>query len=427
MMRVVWLATTCTVVAVDALALSSSPIRGNHPMMMTSFSDARRREEKTVVVVVGAGLGGLALSLGLARLGYAVELAEKRTAFTSLGATFGLRPNGVKALEEICEDVVPPLRQVGVTLDFLNGTLMLPWRVVRDSLLDQVQQRSDCISLRMGMDLQDLHDGDDCITGTFKGRDGTMVTLTGSLLVGCDGVSSKVRQLLGLTLAQSSGAKAWRSSVTVPPDSKLVPLLDKGVLPLGMPNYGPCTLAAFNFHPKLPCTIAWTLTTKEKDIAAGTHPWTALEPHVDKNDDQREQIKELFDLSLPDDLGHVLDLRTIDPRSAHTETSGWGGKGRVTLLADAAHAIRPASGLGGSLAFEDGVVLCRALAAAATTTDWWKDPVSVAALIASFENARLPRVCKIWNDEWERSESAYTDQPMGPPTEEYTEWLHAGV
>jgi 2-polyprenyl-6-methoxyphenol hydroxylase-like FAD-dependent oxidoreductase len=40
---------------------------------------------------------------------------------------------------------------------------------------------------------------------------------------------------------------------------------------------------------------------------------------------------------------------------------GCGGKGCVTLVGNAAHALHPASGLGGALAFEDAFVLCHLL------------------------------------------------------------------
>lgn len=403
------------------------------------------------VIVVGAGLAGLALSLGLAKLGYTVDLVEKRRTFTAQGATFGLRPNGIQALEELCGDaVVPPLRNVGLSLPMARGGLMLPWHVVRDSLLQQVEQRADKIRLRTGLNLQDLDNGIECVTVSFQTeqddndddekdyeKDGekegafvpTVVTLKGCLLIGCDGVNSCVREYLGLPAACSSGTTLWRGSATVScENSKLFPLLDQGLVPLGMVNQGPCTFMIFNFHPALPNVMAWTLASKTKDIVKGTHAWTVLDPHL-QDEREREIIQEILESSLPEDVSHVMDLKTIDPTSAQQQQSrsslpsGWGGKGRVTILGDAAHAMRPASGLGGSMAFEDCVVLCRELAVANN----WRDFDRASALISRFETARVPRVSKIWKDEWERSESAYTGQRMPPATDEYMEWLHAGV
>jgi 2-polyprenyl-6-methoxyphenol hydroxylase-like FAD-dependent oxidoreductase len=43
--------------------------------------------------------------------------------------------------------------------------------------------------------------------------------------------------------------------------------------------------------------------------------------------------------------------------------SGWGGRGRVTLIGDVAHACQPTYGQGGNLALEHCIVLCRLLVA----------------------------------------------------------------
>ena len=133
--------------------------------------------------------------------------------------------------------------------------------------------------------------------------------------MGCDGVDSAVRAHLGLPRARSCGATMWRSSAIVPPDSKAAFLLEKGIVPMGLCVHGPCTFAAFNFHSTTPSTMAWSVSTKQTDIAQGTQPWTIMKQHVNDEQDS-ELIQELFSLSHPDDLLHVLDLRTIDPTTS---------------------------------------------------------------------------------------------------------------
>lgn len=55
-----------------------------------------------VAIVIGAGLAGLAVALALVRNDhYTVHLVERRTTFDRQGATFGLQPNGVLALDEL--------------------------------------------------------------------------------------------------------------------------------------------------------------------------------------------------------------------------------------------------------------------------------------------------------------------------------------
>ena len=64
--------------------------------------------------------------------------------------------------------------------------------------------------------------------------------------------------------------------------------------------------------------------------------------------------------------------------------------GRVVLVGDSAHAMRPASGLGGALAFEDAVVLCRLLKKRGI--DSLKTKQSTNDLIHEFETSRYDRV-----------------------------------
>jgi 2-polyprenyl-6-methoxyphenol hydroxylase-like FAD-dependent oxidoreductase len=69
----------------------------------------------TAIVVVGSGLVGLATSLGLAKLGYnQVELVECRKDWARQGSAFGLAPNGIQALQELCPKAKDKLLMQGV-------------------------------------------------------------------------------------------------------------------------------------------------------------------------------------------------------------------------------------------------------------------------------------------------------------------------
>ena len=50
-------------------------------------------------IIVGAGIAGLAASLGLARIGRSSLVLEKAPDFTALGAGLQLGPNAVAALQ----------------------------------------------------------------------------------------------------------------------------------------------------------------------------------------------------------------------------------------------------------------------------------------------------------------------------------------
>ena len=53
------------------------------------------------VIVSGGGLAGLSTSLGLARLGYCIDIIECRTSWLQQGSAFGLAANGRRALNEL--------------------------------------------------------------------------------------------------------------------------------------------------------------------------------------------------------------------------------------------------------------------------------------------------------------------------------------
>jgi 2-polyprenyl-6-methoxyphenol hydroxylase-like FAD-dependent oxidoreductase len=79
------------------------------------------------------------------------------------------------------------------------------------------------------------------------------------------------------------------------------------------------------------------------------------------------------------------------------------------------------------MAFEDAVVLCRALAKA-KAQGTLNDRAGVQRALAEFENSRIPRIRKIWVDEWERAEIVYKQKKqMGPWSDEYRAWVYDGV
>jgi glycine/D-amino acid oxidase-like deaminating enzyme len=53
---------------------------------------------KFSVIVVGAGIGGCATALGLARRGHSVQVLEARSELSELGAGLQISPNGAKVL-----------------------------------------------------------------------------------------------------------------------------------------------------------------------------------------------------------------------------------------------------------------------------------------------------------------------------------------
>eukprot|EP00592_Proboscia_alata_P007431 CAMPEP_0194357646 /NCGR_PEP_ID=MMETSP0174-20130528/5103_1 /TAXON_ID=216777 /ORGANISM="Proboscia alata, Strain PI-D3" /LENGTH=578 /DNA_ID=CAMNT_0039127759 /DNA_START=131 /DNA_END=1867 /DNA_ORIENTATION=+ len=346
-------------------------------------------------------------------------------------------------------------------------------------------------------------------TQTQKDDDGTntqidneaedVLDLTGIMLVGADGVHSAVRASLDLAPATQTGSVCWRGSISITDDDddddddaidnnninnarKLLaplltsPLLTTGKMVLGYIKCGPyCVVGLKSFHSKYPGVMTWTVNTKEPDAAVKfSHPRDALGAYLDSitkndndddDDDDEENkktaslIEAVLELADPEELHHSLPFVTIGlPEENQDEnanvnvnangTTGWGGTGRVTLIGDAAHAMRSAGGQGGAMAFEDCVVLARILEQTQalsggnandndkdsdndTVDDVHHTRASIETAVLEFENSRLPRVRTIWNDQWERAERAYKGDFKPSRTEEdelkYQAWVDKGV
>ena len=118
--------------------------------------------------MVGSGLTGLSVSLGLAKLGYRVHIVERRHDWGQRkGVTYLMQPNAVRALEQVCQEAMDPLYEMGFPLPHSECKMYARW-IVRDSLLKQVMLMNNNISLHMGWSFSDVEDDHpDLIKGTF--------------------------------------------------------------------------------------------------------------------------------------------------------------------------------------------------------------------------------------------------------------------
>mmetsp|Transcript_22035 Transcript_22035/g.53338 ORF Transcript_22035/g.53338 Transcript_22035/m.53338 type:complete len:428 (-) Transcript_22035:329-1612(-) len=403
------------------------------------------------VLIVGGGLAGLAAALGIASksddgedpLDLEVVIVERRPDFESRGATFGLQPNGIAALEEIAPAALETMREAGISIATTGG-YMLPWWTVRDALLDAVLARKDRIALRMGMSIKSVvpsEDGDGRrMVATFHDSD---VTIEADVIVGADGVHSHVRRrILNLPPAVPSNALVWRGNVDTNANTSLGRFKP---YPLAtIVRFGPALiLAYFNFQEKVDGKLAWVFTLNKDAYAGGsdpsfesgaTTPLDLIESYVKSAESPDDDVlrKDFEDAKLvlgsthlPSDLTYSTEMGVVDLNREH----GWGGRGNVTLIGDAAHSLRPASGLGGSLAFEDATLLSRAIAAAARGRDaTGAGNTSVEGELRSFEARRLPRCRSLSRDQTIRSKLSYTipfsDIPPCDP--KYREWTFKG-
>lgn len=341
-------------------------------------------------LIIGAGIAGPAAAMALRRAGIDVEVYESYPApAADIGSWLGLQTNGLDALRAIgadravCEIGYPTTSiafrsSSGKVLGEIPTGRPLPGGVAGRSM-----RRSDLHrtlreeAARRGIGIwQDRRLVGVTSRGAAPGRvvatfaDGS--TATGDLLVGCDGIRSRVREALN-----PSGPRA-----------RYVPALNVGgYADLVPPGARPGVLTmyfgrrAFSGYLVTPAGQTW---------------WFANPPRRDEPADGQlaavsdAEWRDLLHRLYADDRSPTADLVDSTPGPL----AGWTTHDlptvpvwhddRIVLVGDAAHAMSPTSGQGASMAIEDAVVLGQCL----------RD-LPLPQALARYEALRRPRVQRI--------------------------------
>ncbi|MGG7100815.1 FAD-dependent monooxygenase [Rhodococcus sp. 24CO] len=286
--------------------------------------------------IVGGGIGGLTAAIALRKAGWDVTVYERASEFTEVGAAVVLFPNALAALDEI--GVGEQVR--ANSLPYSSGAI----RNLRGQNL--VTRRIG--DLAGGRDLVTIHRADlievlvralpaECL------RTGTRVTGAGcrdhgrgeivtdgdtaryDLVVAADGVHSVVRQQLwpGEGTVVHTGVSAWRWIVDGPPLNFVGQVWgvrgEFGILPLAGNR-----------------TYAFAGAQRGVESLAHFADWP-------------EPVSQLVANAVP---ARIIENELLEIRTPKLLT-----RGKIALIGDAAHAMRPHLGLGAALAIEDAVTL----------------------------------------------------------------------
>lgn len=336
--------------------------------------DSGRVDSGLRILVIGAGIAGLAVTRALRLAGFTPDVVEKESASTIPGSGMFLPGNGARALRLLdLHEAVRPLGTVitgqrvltpgGTTLAEIDAAQL--WGAVGECRglpradLHRVLLAGAGADIRFGTAVSGVEIVGDTAKVTFAGGGGDGDSAEYDLVIAADGRRSAVRAMAGLGgPARPVGQVAYRAVVEAgqrdAPDAWTL-LLGGGTSLLALPvGDGRTYLYADETTTESSPPAGDAAVDRVRQLFAGYGgPAPALLRHV-----ERVQVARLEEVDLP----------------------AW-VRGPVALIGDSAHATAPALAQGAALALEDAVALAEELT---RTRD-------VASALDAYQRRRRPR------------------------------------
>ncbi|MFN3819054.1 FAD-dependent oxidoreductase [Blastomonas sp.] len=192
------------------------------------------------ILIIGAGIAGLAAALPLARKGHEVRVLERADGLHEVGAGLQLGPNAMRVLGQLgVADSVAAAGQCPQAITLRDGrsareilkiplgdTALRRWgaryvavhRADLVTILHAALEAAQPGALVTGCAVEQI-DADGAAVVTAEGQ-----TLTADLVIGADGIHSRVREhLFGKDSARFTGHVAWRALIAVTKDDPAAP------------------------------------------------------------------------------------------------------------------------------------------------------------------------------------------------------------
>ncbi len=334
---------------------------------------------------MGAGLAGLTVAGLLQRAGFPVAVYEQSPGFSRIGAGIILGADVAKVLRRL--DLEQAFATTGIRPDAFvsrawdTGETLYrlefdedcetrfggPFVNIHRADLHQLLQRPlQPGTIRYGHKLAGIGETTNGVTLAFENG----ATAEADIAIGADGIRSRAREIiLGAEEPRFIGRSAPRA---VFPANRIK----------GEP-IGDCTKWwAADRH-----TLAYYMTARRDEVyvmaALPAERWDGDGSPVPGD---RDEFIAAFDGAHPDLIRAVEAAEdvTVWPIFDRPRNDCW-SKGRVVLMGDACHAVRPFMAAGGSMAIEDAAILSRCIAGFA-------DPETAFARYAAI---RIPRVAEV--------------------------------
>ena len=333
------------------------------------------------VTVIGAGIGGLTAALSLHAAGIDVRVYESVVDMKAMGFGINLQPNATRELVELgLGEALSETAIETAELGYYNKLGQLIWSEPRGLragyawpqyaigrgdlqmiLLDAVTARIGVANILTGHHLISFEQDGSGVTAHFIERESgrRLPSARSDVLVGCDGLHSMVRAQLYPEEGPpvGSGRVQWRGVVEAKPFLGGRAHATMGSRDQRAVVYPMSKKAADCGHSR----ISWVVTVPaffpDKDTTWGGRVSATLVVEPFKH----------WNFSWLDFAGLIRRTREIYeyPEADRNPLPRW-SFGRVTLLGDAAHPMRPTGAQAGSQAVVDARVLAFSLASAAT-------------------------------------------------------------
>ncbi|MCX7888239.1 MAG: FAD-dependent oxidoreductase [Rhodobacteraceae bacterium] len=331
------------------------------------------------IVVIGAGVAGLALARALALRGAQVTVLEQAEAIREVGAGLQVSPNGLRVLNALgLGESAARLGTEGRSVELVDGTgggtvARLPLGSGPTAGMFRFFHRADLIELlaagareagveiRLGVRVAELRPGDRPTAITTSGE-----TIGAFMIAGADGIHSVVREALnGRTAPFFTHQVAWRavipSEAPVPPVARVFMGPGRHVVTYPLRGGRLRNIVAVEERRRW-AEESWSLT------------------------DDALALRVAFEDFVPEVRGWLdrIEAPNLWGLFRHEVASRWWGPG-LAILGDAAHPMLPFLAQGANMALEDAWVLADCLSA---------DPDRDAAL-ASYQARRQSRARQV--------------------------------
>jgi len=377
---------------VDGFPLPPTPSRSNDSELLASLRRVpitpldqplpRRNlspEQPLRVIIAGGGLGGLALSSHLIKLGYDVHVFEQARQYKPFGGPIQIQSNALWALRQINPTLYSAVEEVGVrTGDRLSGIkdgkrYEEGWLVKFDAAtparksglpltlaINRVVLQD--IFLKYGVPEERVHTSSRVVSYKNLDAGGVEVTLEngdkvyGDALIGADGIWSRVKHQMqhldpnesgpsfATKHARYSGYTCFTGTCKHTPDD--ISSVAYKVF-LGQKQYLGCTDCGYGWQH-------WWAFLPDPPGAAASDDEPMLDRLKREFDGWSPEIHDLFAATKPE----VVKRRDLFDRLPMWK--GWIDR-NVALLGDACHPTMPNLGQGGAMAIEDAYVLGKEL------------------------------------------------------------------